>query len=314
MKEIPVYLFIGFLESGKTKFVQDTLCDVRFNSNEKTLLLICEEGIEEYDPTLFSGQNVTLEIINEKTELKQSTLSEMAKRCNAERVVIEYNGMWLLQDLMENVPKNWTVVQCMMFADANTFEAYNNNMRTLMVDKLSCAELVVFNRMTDDIDKMVLHKIVRGVSRRADIAYEYSETRVEYDDIEDPLPFDIDAPVIRIEDNDYALWYRDMLEEQDKYHGKTVKFKAITAYDPRMPKNIFAAGRHVMTCCVDDIEYHPVICICSKEHSFKNRDWIYVTGKIKVENNKFYRGKGPVIYVEETALTSKPEQEVATFY
>ena len=314
MKEIPVYLFIGFLESGKTKFVQDTLCDVRFNSNEKTLLLLCEEGIEEYDPSLFSGSDVTVEIIENQEDLNAAALSEMAKKCNAERVIIEYNGMWLLKDLMENVPKSWTVVQCMMFADAKTFESYNANMRTLTVDKLSCCELVVFNRMTDDIDKMALHKIVRGINRRADIAYEYSPTRVEYDDIEDPLPFDIDAPVIRIEDNDYAIFYRDILEEQAKYDGKTVKFKAVTAYDERMPKNIFAAGRHVMTCCVDDIEYHPFICVCSKEHSFKSRDWIYITGKIKVEKNKFYRGKGPVIYVEETALTSKPVQEVATFY
>ena len=49
-RQIPVYLFTGFLEGGKTKFIQETLEDGRFNKGEPTLLLVCEEGIEEYAP------------------------------------------------------------------------------------------------------------------------------------------------------------------------------------------------------------------------------------------------------------------------
>lgn len=314
MKEIPVYLFLGFLESGKTKFIQDTLCDERFNSGEKTLLITCEEGIEEYEPTLFSGNNVTIKEIENEAELTSKTLSRLQKESFAERVIIEYNGMWSLDSLLNNLPKGFTLVQCMMFADATTFINYNANMRNQMVDKLRVSELVVFNRMNKDIDKMELHKIVRGVSRRCDIAYEYPDGSVEYDDIEDPLPFDIDAPVIKIEDTDYALWYRDLIEETDKYNGKKVKFRAIAAYDSRMPENTFVAGRHVMTCCIDDVEYSPIVCICQNKHSIKSRDWIMVTGTIKIEYCKFYQGKGPVIHIEETAMTSPPKQELATFY
>ena len=50
--EIPVYLFVGFLESGKTKFIQETFEDPNFDSGDKTLLLICEEGEEEYNEKL----------------------------------------------------------------------------------------------------------------------------------------------------------------------------------------------------------------------------------------------------------------------
>ena len=314
MRDIPVYLFLGFLESGKTKFIQDTLCDVRFNSGEKTLLLVCEEGIEEYEPTLFSGGNVAIRIIDDESDLTKNNLAKFAKEANAERVVVEYNGMWLLNTLFDNLPGEWSIAQCMTFADGSTFASYDSNMRNLTVDKLKVSELVVFNRMREDIDKMQLHKIVRSVSRRADIAYEYIDGHVEYDDIEDPLPFDIDAPIITIEDTDYALWYRDLLDETDKYHGKRIKFKGIVAYDNRMPDNIFVAGRHVMTCCIDDVEYRPIVCICKNKHNFKSRDWIMVTGTVKNEYCKLYREKGPVIYVEETALTSKPENELATFY
>lgn len=314
MKEIPVYLFLGFLESGKTKFIQDTLCDERFNSGEKTLLIVCEEGEEEYDPSLFSGSNVTIKLIEDESEITPKKLSAIQKETACERVIIEYNGMWQLDTLLGNLPRGFTLVQCMMFADATTFINYNANMRNQTVDKLKVSELVVFNRMNKAIDKMELHKIVRGISRRCDIAYEYPDGTVEYDDIEDPLPFDIDAPVIKIEDTDYALWYRDLLEETDKYNGKTVKFRAIAAYDNRMPDNIFVAGRHVMTCCIDDVEYSPIVCICKSRHSIKSRDWIMVTGTIKIEYCKFYQGKGPVIHIEEIAMTSAPSQELATFY
>jgi len=314
MKEIPVYLFTGFLESGKTKFIQDTLCDERFNSGEKTLLVVCEEGEEEYEPSLFSGHNVTVKFIENEEDLTAKALSAMHKETSCERVIIEYNGMWLLDTLINNLPRNFVLVQCMMFADATTFINYNSNMRNHTFDKLKISELVVFNRMNKEIDKLELHKIVRGVSRRADIAYEYPDGTVEYDDIEDPLPFDIDAPVIKIEDTDYALWYRDLLEETDKYNGKTVKFRAIAAYDERMPDNTFVAGRHIMTCCIDDVEYSPIVCICKNKHNIKSRDWIMVTGTINIEYCKFYKGKGPVIHIEETAMTSAPLQELATFY
>ncbi len=314
MKEIPVYLFLGFLESGKTKFIQDTLCDVRFNNGEKTLLVICEEGVEEYEPSLFSGNNVTLKVVDSPEELSPKLLTSFQKESNAERVIIEYNGMWPVDALLSAFPKGYALVQCMMFADASTFITYNTNMRNQTVDKLRVCELVVFNRMTKEIDKTELHKIVRGVSRRADIAYEYTDGSVEYDDIEDPLPFDIDAPLIKIEDNDYALWYRDLIEEPEKYDGKSVKFRGIAAYDNRMPDTMLALGRHVMTCCVDDIEYMPVVCVTKAKHSVKSRDWLMVTGKIKNEYCKLYRGKGPVIYIEEIAMTSAPKTEVATFY
>ena len=314
MKEIPVYLFLGFLESGKTKFIQDTLCDERFNNGEKTLLIVCEEGIEEYEPTLFSGSNVMIKTIEDEEELTAKALSKMAKESASERVIIEYNGMWPIEKLFNNLPKGFRIVQCMMFADATTFINYNQNMRNQTVDKLKVSELVVFNRMNKSIDKMELHKIVRGVSRRCDIAYEYPDGNVEYDDIEDPLPFDIEAPLIKIEDSDYALWYRDLLEETDKYDGKTVKFRGICAYDSRMPDNTFVAGRHIMTCCIDDVEYSPIVCICKNKHSIKSRDWVMVTGTIKIEYCKFYQGKGPVIHIEETAMTSAPAQELATFY
>jgi hypothetical protein len=311
---IPVYLFTGFLEGGKTHIIQESMEDQRFNSGEKTLILQCEEGIDELEPDRFWGQNIYLETIESEKELTKENLSALAKKHRAERVIVEYNGMWMLSSFYQNLPDNWGIYQEMMFADARTFLSYNANMRQLMVDKLTNCEMVVLNRTPDGIDKDEVHRVVRGVSRRAAITYDYPDGHVEYDEIEDPLPFDLDAPVIEIADADYAVFYRDLSEELDKYNGKTIKFKGIIARDPSMPANCVLAGRHVMTCCQDDIAFHPLVCVFQGATSLKTRDWATLTGKIKIERHKLYKSPGPVLYVSASEFAVPPVQELATFY
>ena len=138
---------------------------------------------------------------------------------------------------------------------------------------------------------------------------------MEYDEIEDPLPFDKEAPVIEIEDDDFALWYRDLSEEMDSYQGKTVHVKGLVARDNKLGKSAIVIGRHIMTCCADDIAYSGLVCNFSAPVSLKTRDWITVTAKIALEPHKLYGGRrGPVLYATDYAMTSAPKQEVATFY
>lgn len=312
--DIPVYLFTGFLESGKTKFIQETLEDERFNSGEKTLLIICEEGEDEYEPSSFSGKNVSIKMVDKKEDLTAEVLSAWQKETRSERVIVEYNGMWMLDAFYNAMPQKWAVYQEMMFADASTFVSYNANMRSLVVDKLKSAEIVIFNRYDSSIDKLPLHKIVRGISRRSAIVYEYKDGSTEEDDIEDPLPFDVNAPVIEIADTDYALWYRDMMEDTGKYNGKTVKFKGIIARDKKLGDSTFVAGRHVMTCCAEDVQYAGLIAECETPcMSLKTGDWIMITATVSVEKHKAYKGVGPVLRVKEYAATTEPAEKVVTF-
>ena len=187
-------------------------------------------------------------------------------------------------------------------------------MRQLCFDKMIDAEMIVLNRTPDDIDKEEIHKIIRGATRRAAIVYDYPDGHVEYDDIEDPLPFDIDAPVIEIKDTDYAIWYRDLSEDMEKYEGKSVKFKGMVCVDDRLPKEAVIIGRHIMTCCADDIQYGGLVCVFKTPQTMKTRDWLTVKGTIKIQSNKLYKKLGPVLYVDSTEFAVVPKQEVATFY
>lgn len=312
--DIPVYLFTGFLESGKTKFIQETLCDERFNKGEKTLLLVCEEGVEEYEPDEFSGENVFIKVVEEESELSEDLLRGFIKETDAERVVVEYNGMWMLDSLYQAMPQEWVVYQEFMFADATTFLTYNQNMRQLTYDKLKSCELVVFNRFTREMDKMPYHKIVRGASRRADIAYEYAPDDVEYDDIEDPLPFDINAPIIEIGVDDYAIWYRDLTENPSNYEGKTIKVLCRALTRKKLPSKTFIVGRHVMTCCIEDTQFAALVCQWDQASKVVNDSWINLTAKIHYKFHVAYKQKGPVLTCVELEPAEAPENSIATFW
>ena len=312
--ETAVYLFTGFLEAGKTSFIRETMQDPNFNDGKRRyLVLLCEEGEEELSPESF-GDNVSLALFPDEQSLTPDRLEALRKRNRADIVVVEYNGMWTIDKFYNALPDGWMVYQEIFIADSKTILSYNANMRQLVVDKLTSCEMVVFNRFSAGVDEMALHKLVRGVSRKANICYEDMQGEIRFDEIEDPLPFDINAPVIEIKDEDFALFYRDMTEDFGKYNGKTVKFKGIVALDSSLPNGHYAIGRHIMTCCQDDIAYRGVVAKGACGLPLKTRDWITVEGKLTEEYSKLYRAKGPVLTVTKAQRAEKPEQEVATFY
>ena len=314
MQQIPVYSFTGFLDSGKTKFIQETLEDPRFNDGERTLLLVFEEGEEEYDFSTYPGKNVWMEVLDQQTVTTRQ-LAALQKKYRAERIVMELNGMQQVGDLYMRFPEEWVVAQEVMFADSTTFMAFNNNMRNLVMDKLVGAQMVVFNRLTPGADTMPLHKIARAANRRIDILYDFTDGSTHFDDVEDPLPFDINSDVICIHDEDYALWYRDVTEEPKKYDGKTVCFKGQVAMLRRQKEGMFAPGRFVMTCCVEDIEFCGIPCRYAEAKSLESRGWVMVTAKVSAEKHPLYKGEiGPVLTALQVETNVKPaEPDVCTF-
>ena len=314
--EIPVYLFLGQLESGKTSFIQETLNDPKFDSGDKTLLLVCEEGEVEYRPDEFAFGGVTVDAIDSLADLTPGTLEEKAKKSGAGRVLIEYNGMWPLSALMDALPAHWLIYQTICTADGTTFRMYFENMRQLLLEKFAASELLVVNRaeaVSSSDDREYVHKAVRQASRRCDIAYEFADGSVAYDDIPDPLPFDIDAPVIEIGDDDFGIWYLDCQEDPQKYVGKTVRFLAQVCQTSRAGKNSFVPGRFAMTCCVQDIQFVGFPCVYEGYKALEQRSWVTVTARVSYKFHNIYRGKGPVLSATSVEPAHKPLNDVVAF-
>ncbi len=317
-KQIPVYLFTGFLESGKTKFAQETLEDPSFNNGDKILLLVCEEGMEEYEPSAFAAPNVYVEVIADESELSTANLDALRKKHRCDYVMVEYNGMWTLDTLYTNMPREWVVAQEFLFLDARTFLSYNANMRQLMVDKLQSCELAVLNRFPvgDEELKLQAHKIIRAVNRRCDIAFETPDGKITYDDIQLPLPYDLNADVAEVGDNDYAIFLQDIMDQPEKYRDKTVRLKGKVVTKSRsLQPGYFYLGRDVMTCCANDIRFIPLAAEWGDVAGLKNLGWYEITARVDIRYlPNVYDGPGPVLHARSLTPAAAPEQEVATFY
>jgi uncharacterized repeat protein (TIGR03943 family) len=120
--------------------------------------------------------------------------------------------------------------------------------------------------------------------------------------------------VVEIENKDYAIFYRDIAENPHEWDGKTVSFLALVAKDKDFQKNTLLLGRHVMTCCADDIKYLSLAAETSAAENFKSYDWVRVRARVAIKFNRLYKSKGPVFLVEEITLSEKPAEPVATFY
>lgn len=322
-RQIPVYLFVGQLESGKTKFIQETMEDPQFDSGDKTLLLVCEEGEEEYDPDRFAFGGVHVAQLEDKSELTRENLAALEQKSGCGRVIIEYNGMWLVQDLYDALPDNWLIYQCLATADGTTLKTYagDNAMRALLLDKLRGSELLVVNRaehLNDDESRQLVHKLVRQASRRCDIAYEFADGSVAYDDIPDPLPFDVNAEVIDIPAEFFGVWYMDCMDDPNKYAGKTVKFLAQVCQTPRAGKNSFVPGRFAMTCCIQDIQFVGFPCKYDGYKALEQRSWITLTAKVNVKYHPIYQGQtpaatGPVLTALAVEPAEAPRDDVVMF-
>ena len=307
---VPVYLITGFLDSGKTTFLRDTLQDSEFLDGEKTLLILCEEGEEEYDEVLLAGKNVSIITVEDEEDLNPRFLMDLKKSYRPEKVVIEFNGTWSVSKFLENgLPSGWEVAQMIATVDATTFETYMANMRQMMMEQIGSTELVIFNRCNAETKKNTFRKSVRALNRRAQVVF---ESEGDEDGIEDEieLPYNLDAPVIEIEDDDYGIFYLDALDDPKKYEGKTIHFTAMVYRGKDLPKGTFVPGRFAMTCCADDISFIGFLCKGEQANYFKMREWVKVTAKIKCEYYKEYGGEGPVLYLEKIELTKKPEEHL----
>ena len=309
--DIPVYLFAGFLDSGKTTFINGILRD-GFARQDRTLLICCEEGTEEYDPNVL--RNVTVVNVEEEKDLTRDFLKKCEKKHRPKQVLIEFNGMWSLARFYQDaLPNNWALYQILTTVEAATFDMYAKNLGQMMMEKITNADMIVFNRCDEALRASLRQRNLRMVNRRASIYLENEDgTSEDYAD-ETVCPFDLTQDVIDIPDDDFGVWYVDVMEYPQRYEGKTVRARTVVAHLPQYPGEVIL-GRFAMTCCANDISFLGVVARGEGFDGYKNRAWADVTGVVRLEKHKAYQGEiGPVLRVTALSPADKPKQEVLTF-
>ena len=307
----PVFIINGFLEAGKTTFLWFTMGQEYFQVEGNTLLLVCEEGDTEYSDRILKNYNTIKVVIRSEEELSRTSLEALEAAYDFERVIIEWNGMWLQKEL--ELPEGWFLNQQISIIDTSTFDLYLNNMKPYLGPMLKASELVICNR-ADGIDEKILGDYrmkIRAMAPAAEIVFEGKEGELRGDFSID-LPYDINAEHIDVAPKDFGIFYVDVMDRPERYAGKTVTYTGEILKPRELGPECFVPGRMVMTCCEADMQFLGLICRYKGAANFKDRDWVKVTARIEAEENEQYGGTGPVLYAQEVVRTGKIN-EVATF-
>ena len=307
----PVYLINGFLESGKTEFINYTLSQPYFKAKGISLLILCEEGEVEYDDKLLKETNTAKEVIEEEDKFTKAYLLELEKKYKPERIIIEYNGMWNYKNLQ--LPRNWFIEQQITTIDASKFSVYFNNMKSLLADMVRKSEMIIFNRCDNVKEEISSYKRnIKAINQKAEIIFEDSQGELN-EMLEEDLPYDLKADVIVLKNPGYGFWYLDALDHLDRYIGKKVQFVGMVLHPDNFPKGYFVPGRMAMTCCADDMAFLGFACKYNKAYELKQKQWVMVKAEVHKEFFADYGGEGPVLHAISVELAKAPKEEVISF-
>jgi len=309
MASIPVYVFSGFLDSGKTSCIKETLYDARFNEGESSLIISFEQGEVEYDKKFLTYTNSTVIYLDSIKDLTKKKMKELDDKYQPERVCLELNGMEDDAILFnEGFIKEWELAQTLTLIDSSTFKLYVSNMKQFIYNHVKYAEVVVLNRV-DGQDKRYLRNNIKAINPKLEIIYEDKAGNVS-NKIDEEL-FDTSKPIV-IEDNDYGLWYMDACDFASKYDNCEVEvnlkyIEAIKEYD-----NVAIMGRPAMVCCANDITNISLTVVGVKPKEMSTSKFYHLKGRIHAIDDETGL-KTCVIYADSFIETKGPDDELVYF-
>ena len=317
MYEIPAYLVWGFLESGKSTLIKETLSQDYFNDGEKTMILTFEEGEVEYDKEMLEKTNSFVINIEKIEDFTKEFVRACQRNYYPDRVMIEYNGMYSIDNLMDVIDEtDLELYQAIVTVDASTADMYLKNMKSLFMEMFKMADLVIFNRCDDNTNMGSFRRSIKAVNPRAQVGFERADGKeMEQDEL---LPYDVNAEVIKVEDEDYGIWYIDAMERPQVYEGKTVEMRVQVQRSPKMPPGMIIPGRKAMTCCEDDMTFIGYLCRLNhtKSKTLKrilNNEWVTLTAQIHSEYNEAYDKTMPILTAIRIEKSEPPKEQLVYF-
>ena len=306
MMEIPIFIINGFLDSGKTTFIIDAIEKDGFSKNGRTLVIQCEDGEIELAEEFARKYNTSLVKIDSQEDLTPEYLSELAARYLPDRVIFEMNCMWNMNKVF--FPDGYQIAQSITFINASTFEIYYNNLRQKFKDMIALSDLIVFNRCDDSSKLAPYQTSLKLMNSNAQFMIMNSEGIIQQA-FEEPLPYDLNAEIIQIKDEDYGRWYIDTFENPKRYENRIIEFNAMVTISRKLPKNSFIAGRYAMTCCANDVQLYGHLCIKTLGLKLKNKSWVHIVAKMSFEYSQEYQEEEGIldpISITEIAPLLKP--------
>lgn len=306
----PVFVCTGFLDSGKTTLVKETLMEQEWIVPGVTLLILCEEGEEEYPKEYLDEKEMVLLKIDEFKQLNTTFFKNCEKNYHPAQVVIEYNGMWKLEDLLSiRYPRNWELQGVYSTVNGTTLDMYLMNMRNMLMEQLTESELIIVNRCPEGVNRSGFRRALKVQNPMAQLIFEGLDGKI-IEPSEEDLPYDVKGDRIVIEDMDFGVWYVDAYDHPELYLHKEMEFVA-QAFRPRgMKEDMFVPVRKIMTCCAADTRFYGYPCKTEQKIDIKKGEWIRLRARFEYESVTSFGNKQPVLYLISMEPAKQPEEEV----
>lgn len=302
-----VTIIYGFLDAGKTTFIQEVLNKKSLAVSGNTLLVVCEDGEAEYDKEALALQNIDLVFLDEEERFQEETLTALETECKPERIIIEYNGMWKRHP--ECFPWYWDDIMEIAIIDAAVFPLYLMNMKSLVAEHVRGAELVIFRNCEDTKSLNTYRRNIKAVNQKANFIFRTAEGDVS-PDLDEDLPYRLTDEVLELDDKGFVTFYLDSLERLELYLGKRIHFIGMVYKMKNVDENTFMAARTVMTCCEADLALFGIICKGVDLNRFAVHDWVKVEAIVKKQYYEEVERELPVAVVTGIALCEEPEEEI----
>lgn len=307
---IPVFICTGFLDSGKTTLVQDTLMEQEWMEEGLTLLLSCEEGEVEYSEEYLKEKNMVLLQIEEFEQLNVAFFKNCEKNYRPVQVVIEYNGMWNLGDLLSiKFPRSWELSGIYSTVNGMTLDMYLKNMRNMLMEPLAESSLIIVNRCPEDMNRSGFRRALKIQNPMAQLIFEDLNGNI-IEPTEEDLPYDVKGDKIVIDDMDFGVWYVDAYDHPELYLHKELEFVAQVFKPNGLGPNFFVPVRKIMTCCAADTRYYGYPCKVEKKINLRRHQWAKIHARFEYEYLPSSGKKSQVLHLIDLEPAEKPEQEV----
>lgn len=315
-ENVPVYYFLGLLESGKTSVIIDFLANNQFAKAECNLIILGEEGEEEIDEELLEKSHAKIVTVESAEELSTEFYQELQRKYHPSSVLFEANGMWNAGDYMNiPLPEEWFDFQNVGLVNAETFEVYQKNMKDRFVDLFRYCELIIFNRCDSKTRQQDIRRNIRVVNRRANVIFE-SELP-DFVEEEPELPFDSSKAVLDLDFDDYGAWFVDMQDHPERYDKKKMIFDGYICSAEKDNKIHYGVGRVGMACCAEDMMFLGIVGTGAAFHQLnpkkQERRWGQITGVIHCKWDSEGEVENLAIKVEDFREKAKPEDTVVYF-
>lgn len=248
---IDTRLVYGFLDAGKTTYIEDCILNDYFYKYGTTLILCFEQGEAGYDAEKLLEKRTHVAYFDGREDVSEFCRNQI-KDVSPDRIYVEMNSM--MPELRKKLPAEMDIKAVVTWIDWSTMALYLANFRQMMGQMVSESRQITFRGCPSRELLSPYSQAFRLMNRNASYLREdpmgYHEKAFDLF-----LPYSLEEEVITVSAEHYLAFWLDAAEHPEHYEGKKLSFTGPLELRRITDTSPWFAGRVVMTCCMADLQF-----------------------------------------------------------